>query len=87
MKTTPEEKISRAVELAKKVDKVILCIDLTKDWETEGFDRPDMNIPGYSEQFITTISEANPNVIVVNQSGTPATIAPWIHKVPALVHA
>lgn len=87
LKTTPEEKISRAVELAKKVDKVILCIGLTKDWETEGFDRPNMDIPGYSEQLIKAVSEANPNVIVVNQSGTPVTIAPWINKVSALVQA
>lgn len=87
LKTTPEEKISRAVELAKKVDKVILCIGLTKDWETEGFDRPNMDIPGYTEQLITAVSEVNPNVIVVNQSGTPVTIAPWISKVPVLVQA
>lgn len=87
LKTTPEEKISRAVELAKKVDKVILCIGLTKDWETEGFDRPDMDIPGYTEKLIAAVSDANPNVIVVNQSGTPVTIAPWVQKVPALVQA
>lgn len=87
LKTTPEEKISRAVQLAKKVDKVILCIGLTKDWETEGFDRPNMDIPGYSDQLVKAVSEANPNVIVVNQSGTPVTIAPWINKVPALVQA
>ena len=75
------------MELAKKVDKVILCIGLTKDWETEGFDRPNMDIPGYTEQLISAVSEVNPNVIVVNQSGTPVTMAPWVQKVPALVQA
>lgn len=87
LKSTPEEKISRAVELAKKVDKVILCIGLSRDWETEGLDRPDMNIPGHTEQLIKAIAEVNSNVIVVNQSGTPVTIAPWIENVPALVQA
>ena len=87
LKSTLQEKIARAVELAKKVDKVILCIGLTKDWETEGFDRPNMDIPGYTEQLISAVSEVNPNVIVVNQSGTPVTMAPWVQKVPALVQA
>lgn len=87
LKVTPQEQIDQAVELAKKVDKVILCIGLTKDWETEGFDRPNMDLPGYSVDLINAITDVNPNVVVVNQSGTPVAMLPWINKVQGLIQA
>ncbi|ODV76849.1 glycoside hydrolase family 3 protein [Suhomyces tanzawaensis NRRL Y-17324] len=84
--STPEKEIQKAVDLAKKVDKVILCVGISKEWESEGFDRPDMDIPGYTDQLIEAVVKANPNVVVVNQSGSPVTM-PWVEQVPALVQA
>lgn len=86
VKTTPEIEIKKAIEVAKSVDRVILCAGLSKQWESEGFDRPNMDIPGYTNQLIEAVAGANPNIIVVNQSGSPVSM-PWIDKVPALIHA
>ncbi|KAK6202383.1 beta-glucosidase [Scheffersomyces amazonensis] len=86
IKSTPEVEIKKAVELSKSVDKVIVVAGLSKEWESEGFDRPDMDIPGFTNQLIEEIVKVNPNVIVVNQSGSPVAL-PWLDKVPALVHA
>lgn len=82
----PKEEIAKAVELAKSVDKVVLSIGLTQEWESEGFDRPNMDLPGYTNDLVSAVLEANPNTVVVNQSGTPVEF-PWLSKAKALVHA
>ncbi|CUM65824.1 uncharacterized protein PRCAT00003473001 [Priceomyces carsonii] len=86
IKFSPEREIEKAVELAKEVDRVIIVVGLSKEWESEGFDRPDMNIPGYTDKLIKEICLINENVIVVNQSGTPVTM-PWAEKVKGLIQA
>ena len=85
-KVDPQDMIKRAVEVAKDSDRVILCLGLSKEWESEGFDRPDMDIPGYTTQLVDQVCEVNKNVIVVNQSGSPVAM-PWIDKIQGLVHA
>lgn len=83
-KTDPEEEIQKAVQLAKEVDQVVVCAGLSSDWESEGFDRPDMELPGHTNALISAVSKANPNTVVVNQSGTPVSM-PWISEVPSLL--
>lgn len=86
IKNTHEEALQKAVDLAKKADKVIVVGGLSKEWESEGFDRPDMDIPGYTNKLVEAVSDVNPNVIFVNQTGSPVTM-PWVHKVKGLVQA
>ncbi|KAK6203611.1 beta-glucosidase [Scheffersomyces amazonensis] len=86
IKTTGEELIKKAVEVAKDADKVVLVVGISKEWESEGFDRPTMDIPGYTNELVSAVVKANPNVIVVNQSGSPVTL-PWIKDIPAFVQA
>ncbi|EME44708.1 glycoside hydrolase family 3 protein [Dothistroma septosporum NZE10] len=82
--TTAE--IQRAVELAKKVDQVVLCAGLNSDWESEGYDRDHMDLPPGSDELIEAVIAANPNTVVVVQSGTPITM-PWVTKAKAIVQA
>lgn len=86
MKRSHEEALNEAVELAKTVDKVVLVVGISKEWESEGYDRPDMHIPGYTNQLVEEITKVNPNVVIVNQSGSPVTL-PWINKVQGFVQA
>lgn len=81
-----QEEIEKAAVLAKSVDKVVLTIGLNQEWESEGFDRPDMDLPGYTNDLVRAVVKANPNTIVVNQSGTPVEM-PWLKEVNALLHA
>ncbi|GMG55738.1 unnamed protein product [Ambrosiozyma monospora] len=83
---TDEEYIDEAVELAKKSDKVILCVGTSLDYESEGFDRSDMKLPGNQEELVSEVLKVNKNVIIVNQSGTPVSL-PWIDSVPAFMQA
>lgn len=81
-----KQEIARAAALARDAEQVIICAGLNADWETEGNDRDTMDLPGYLDEMIAAVAEANPNTAVVMQSGTPVTM-PWIEKVPALVQA
>jgi len=85
-KINPKDEITRAVKLAKSVDRVILVVGISKEWESEGFDRPNMDIPGHTDELVREVAKANKNVIVVNQSGSPIAM-PWINDVLALVQA
>jgi beta-glucosidase len=68
--------INEAVELAESVDQVVLCVGIGPDWETEGSDRSEYGLPGQQAELITKVCEANPNTVVVIQSGTPVA-GPW----------
>ncbi|ODV82964.1 hypothetical protein CANARDRAFT_10058, partial [[Candida] arabinofermentans NRRL YB-2248] len=83
-KDTDENRIKEAVELASTVDKVILCTGTSADYESEGFDRKHMDLPGAQDELIEAVLAVNPNVIIVNQSGTPVTM-PWADKVKGIV--
>ena len=45
-------------------------------WESEGFDREHMKLPGLSDRLVSEVIKANPNTVVINQSGTPVEM-PW----------
>jgi beta-glucosidase len=76
--------IAEAVKLAKSVDVVVLVAGLNSEWESEGFDRVDMKLPGAQDELIERVARANKNTIVVLNAGSPVEM-PWIHKVPAVV--
>ncbi|KAH9885644.1 glycoside hydrolase family 3 protein [Xylariomycetidae sp. FL2044] len=82
----PKAEIANAVELAKSAEQVIICAGLNAEWETEGNDRDDMRLPPGSDDLIAAVAKANPNTVVVMQSGTPVEM-PWIRDVHALIHA
>lgn len=86
LKTDPQEEIEKAVQLAEQFEQVVICVGLNGDWESEGFDRPDMDLPGHTNALIAAVAKVNPNTVVVNQSGTPVAM-PWINEVPALLQA
>ena len=80
----PLDPIAEAVKLAKKSDVVVLIASLNGEWESEGFDRVDMKLPGDQNKLIKQVAKANKNTIVVLNVGS-AIEMPWIDKVPAVL--
>jgi beta-glucosidase len=80
----PLDLIAEAVKLAKKSDVVVLVAGLNGEWESEGFDRMDMKLPGQQDELIRKVAKANKNTIVVLNVGSPVEM-PWIDKVPAVI--
>ncbi|HEX5617777.1 MAG TPA: beta-glucosidase [Solirubrobacteraceae bacterium] len=54
--------------------------------EGEGFDSPDLSLPWGQDAVIAAVAEANPNTIVVLETGNPVAM-PWRDDVRAIVAA
>jgi len=54
--------------------------------EGEGFDLPDLSLPWGQDAVIEAVTEANPNTIVVLETGNPVAM-PWRDKVRAILEA
>ncbi|KAL9125262.1 MAG: hypothetical protein Q9217_005510 [Psora testacea] len=78
--------IEDAAKLASEVDQVVVFAGLNDDWESESCDRPVMDLPEHSDEMISRVLDANPNAVIVIQSGTAVTM-PWADKAGALLHA
>jgi beta-glucosidase len=78
--------IEDAVALSESVDLVIIIAGLTKEWESEGFDRRDMMLPGQQNELIARVAAANPNTVVVLNVGSPVEM-PWLNQVGAVLQA
>ncbi len=75
------------MELAKNSDWVIAVLGLNTDIEREGTDKDGVELPDDQQEFIQEIYKANPNTIVVLESGSPLA-ASWINEnIPAVLCA
>lgn len=81
-----EEAIARAVELARASDTVVLCVGLNGEWDTEGQDRPDLELPGRQNELVERVVAVNRRTVVVLQTGGPVTM-PWLDRVSAVLQA
>ncbi len=81
-----DDRLARAVALAQKSDVAIIFAGMPTGYESEGRDRPDMDLPGPQDELIRAVAQANPNTIVVLNAGAPVTM-PWIDDVPAVLEA
>ncbi|KAF2017999.1 glycoside hydrolase family 3 protein [Aaosphaeria arxii CBS 175.79] len=80
------EAMNRAINVAKTVDIPIVIAGTGSDWEYEAADRPSLDLPGRANDLVQAVLSANPNTIVITQSGLPITM-PWINEARTLVHA
>ena len=83
---TPDEVdiFQEALETASNADEVILIVGTNSDWETEGNDRADFNLPANQNKLIEAILEANQNTVVVINTGSPIHM-PWEKKAKAII--
>ncbi|KAH8694556.1 glycoside hydrolase superfamily [Ilyonectria robusta] len=78
--------IQEAVQVAKSVDQVVLCVGTSGEWECEGQDRTTMVLPPGTDELVEAVIAANPNTAVVIQSGTPVAM-PWVDRANTVLQA
>ena len=83
-KPLPDDALDRAAKLTSESDMAIVCIGLNGEWETEGNDRADMQLVGEQNELVSRVAAANPNTVVLLQTGSPVTM-PWLDEVAAVV--
>ncbi|CAO1631157.1 unnamed protein product [Sympodiomycopsis kandeliae] len=79
-----KELIREASDLAKSSDVAIVMSALGKDWESEGYDRPDLRLPRLQDDLITSVGEAQAKTILLNIVGS-AVEMPWQDKLNSIV--
>ncbi len=78
--------IDEAVACARAADIVVLFAGLPTIFESEGFDRSHMDLPGQHNRLISAVCSANPNTVVVLSNGSPVRM-PWIREPKAILEA
>ncbi|KAH8890264.1 hypothetical protein GQ53DRAFT_868132 [Thozetella sp. PMI_491] len=78
--------LGEAVELARSSDVAIVVVGRDADWETETSDIVSLHLPRESDALVAAVARANPNTIVVNQSGGPIAM-PWEESVSTIIQA
>lgn len=80
----PDELIAEAVEAARAADSAVVVVATTDRVESEGFDRKDLRLPGRQDELVHAVAAANPNTVVVVNSGSPVEL-PWRDEVAAVL--
>ena len=75
--------LDAAVALARSSD---VAVVFASDFETEGADLPNIDLPGEQDRLISAVAAANPRTIVVLNTGS-AVAMPWVDSVAGVVEA
>lgn len=75
--------INKAVQAARKAK---VAIVFAGNFDSEGVDIPNLNLPGDANALISAVAAANPHTIVVLNTGG-AVVMPWISKVAGVLEA
>jgi beta-glucosidase len=79
--------IGEAVAAAQQSDVALVFVGYSSKLETEGKDRPNMNLPAGQDDLIQAVVAANKKTIVIFNAGDSVDFTTWIDSVPALVDA
>lgn len=79
--------LKEAAEVARTSDVALLVCGLNHDYDTESFDRLNMDIPYGQVELIQEVVKANPRTIVVMIAGSPLNMAAVDICSPAIVWA
>lgn len=78
----PDDLIAEAVEAARAADTAVVVVATTDRVESEGFDRKNLSLPGRQDDLVRAVAAANPDTVVVINSGSPVEL-PWRDDVAA----
>ncbi len=73
-----------AVQAAQSADVAVVVVGSAEGTESEGYDRDSMALPGRQDELVTRVAAANPNTVVVINSGMPV-LMPWVDEVAAII--
>lgn len=78
--------VNKAVEAAKKADVAVVFAGLTEEFEGEGYDRLNIEMPNSHNNLVSAVAKANPNTVVVLAGGSVVNIK-WLDEVKALLNS
>jgi beta-glucosidase len=82
----PDDAQQRAVDAAAQADVALVLVGYDGAWESEGADRPHMDLPGQQDDLIRAVAAANARTVVMVNAGAPVSM-PWADEVAAVLQA
>lgn len=82
----PDDLLGEAEAAARDADAAVVVVGLNAEWETEGHDKADLELPGGQAELIERVAAANPRTVVVVNAGAPLAMD-WAERVPAILWA
>ncbi len=82
-----QDMIDQAVSLAKSADVAVLYIALPSFKESEGYDRPDLDLTEQQIALIKAVANIQPKIVVVLNNGAPVAMSAWIDDVAAVLES
>ena len=82
-----QDMIDQAVSLARSADAAILYIALPSFKESEGYDRPDLDLTEQQIALIKAVAKSQPHTVVVLNNGAPVAMSAWIDDVDAVLES
>ena len=79
--------IDQAVRLAQAADIALLYIALPSYKESEGYDRPDMDLTVQQIALIKAVCDAQPNTVVILNNGSAVAMREWVDGPAAILEA
>lgn len=73
--------IEDATKVAGEVEVAVVCVGNTNEIESEGYDRETMDLTQDQYSLVAAVAARNPKTVVVNFSGSPVTVSPFLDKV------
>ena len=77
---------AQAVAMARSCDVALVFAGYPDAFESEGTDRPSMDLMGKQNELIAAVAAANPRTVVILNSGAPVSM-PWADQVAAILLA
>lgn len=79
------DQLGEAIDLAAQCDVSVVVVGTNDDWESEGWDREDIDLPGKQDILIQEVAKVSKRTIVVINAGSPVAM-PWLNDVDAVVY-
>ncbi len=79
--------IDQAVATAKTADVALLYIALPSFKESEGYDRPDLDLTKQQVALIQAVTAVQPNTVVILNNGAPVVMNDWIDGTAAVLES
>ncbi len=81
-----DELLDEAVRAAEAADVAVVVVGSAELTESEGFDRPSLELPGRQDELVSRVAAVCDRTVVVVNSGMPM-LMPWADQVAAVIQA
>jgi beta-glucosidase len=80
-----DDMLNKAVDMAARADLSIVVVGTNDDWESEGWDREDIDLPGDQNVLVEEVAKVSKRTVVVVNAGSPVAM-PWINDVQGVIY-